>query len=428
MFHQTMVTETVASGSSEHTRMLVESGAAEGLIALLGSRNWEVREQAVWALGNVAGDGPASRDALLARGLVPALVALVTAATNTLLPPSLMRNAAWALASVFRGRPGPALPAVQAALPTLAALVRYPDPEVATDALWGAAYATDGGDARADAALAAGLVDAVLRALPAAPAAQQLPALRTLGNVVAGTAPHLVPALLARGAGPVLVRVASDTSSTSRAAQREALWALANIAADSPAAVAALVAAGAVPVVVGALAHAPDAGVRREAAWALGHCLATAADAQLAALAAADGVAAALARALAFRDTALVLLLLRATARLLAAAPPAAAVAFEEAGGAARLEELQEHVDNDVYAAAADLIDTYFTDTGVPDEPDALYARDDGGDVACDGDDDDGSSSSAASTPLFATPEPPVSLSTVVPAPPMALSEVHFFQ
>ena len=419
----------------------MESGAAEPLIALLASKNWEVREQAVWALGNVAGDGPACRDALLARGLVPALVALLTAATNTLLPPSLMRNAAWALASVFRGRPGPALAAVQPALPTVAALVRYPDPEVATDALWAASYATDGGPARADAALAAGVLDAVLQVLrpgatataaPGAAAQQQqhqqqqlqlqllLPALRTVGNVVAAGAPHLVTALLVRDAVPALVHAARTAP---RAAQREALWALSNVAAESAAGVGAvLAAADGVPALV-ALAAAPDHGVRREAAWALAHCLAAATDAQLAALAAAAGVVGALARALAFRDTALVLLLLRGTARVLALGG-SAVVAFEEAGGAARLEELQEHVDNDVYAAAADLIDAYFTDAGDG------YIDGDGDGAGIDGDGE------GASTPLFAgagagacaSPEPAVSLATVVPAPPMALADVQFFQ
>lgn len=34
----------------------------------------DVREQAVWALGNVAGDSPRCRDAVLAAGVLPPLL------------------------------------------------------------------------------------------------------------------------------------------------------------------------------------------------------------------------------------------------------------------------------------------------------------------------------------------------------------------
>lgn len=44
----------VASGESRHTNELVKCGAVQPLLRLLGSPSWEIREQAVWALGNVA--------------------------------------------------------------------------------------------------------------------------------------------------------------------------------------------------------------------------------------------------------------------------------------------------------------------------------------------------------------------------------------
>ena len=52
----------IASGASHQTRAVVEQGAIPYFVRLLSCRVSEVVEQAVWALGNIAGDGPDFRD------------------------------------------------------------------------------------------------------------------------------------------------------------------------------------------------------------------------------------------------------------------------------------------------------------------------------------------------------------------------------
>lgn len=65
----------IASGTSEQTRVVLDCGAVHVLVTLLDSTAGdEVREQAVWALGNVAGDSPACRDAVVAAGVLPPLL------------------------------------------------------------------------------------------------------------------------------------------------------------------------------------------------------------------------------------------------------------------------------------------------------------------------------------------------------------------
>ncbi|KAI3908745.1 hypothetical protein MKW98_029295 [Papaver atlanticum] len=56
------------SGTSENIKVVIELGAIPIFVALLSSPSDDVKEQAVYALGNVAGDSPKCRDLVLCHG------------------------------------------------------------------------------------------------------------------------------------------------------------------------------------------------------------------------------------------------------------------------------------------------------------------------------------------------------------------------
>lgn len=59
------------------TEAVVAGGALPGIIRLIQSPSDECRNQALWAIGNIAGDGSSTRDACLAAGATTAIIELL---------------------------------------------------------------------------------------------------------------------------------------------------------------------------------------------------------------------------------------------------------------------------------------------------------------------------------------------------------------
>ncbi|KAL3614154.1 hypothetical protein CASFOL_042228 [Castilleja foliolosa] len=74
-FEATWVLTNIASGASGYTEVMIDHGVIPTFVRILGSPSDAVREQAVCALGNIAGDSPKSRDLVLTLGALMPLLA-----------------------------------------------------------------------------------------------------------------------------------------------------------------------------------------------------------------------------------------------------------------------------------------------------------------------------------------------------------------
>ncbi|RZC72037.1 hypothetical protein C5167_035218 [Papaver somniferum] len=91
----------IAASTSEHTRVVIQHSVVPKLVQLLSSGNADVREQSVWALGNIDGDSPSCRDYVLSQGAMVPLLSQFCKHSKE----SILRNTTWTLSNLCRGKP-----------------------------------------------------------------------------------------------------------------------------------------------------------------------------------------------------------------------------------------------------------------------------------------------------------------------------------
>ena len=83
-----------------------------------------VCEQAVWALGNIIGDGPHLRDYVIGLGVVQPLLSFI----NPEIPISFLRNVTWVVVNLCRNKdPPPPVQTIREILPALNMLIHHSD-------------------------------------------------------------------------------------------------------------------------------------------------------------------------------------------------------------------------------------------------------------------------------------------------------------
>ncbi|OBS60612.1 hypothetical protein A6R68_08240, partial [Neotoma lepida] len=203
----------IASGTSEQTRAVVKGGAIQPLIELLSSPHLTVCEQAVWALGNIAGMGKA---------FTPPFTFCLLCTPSQI---TFLRNITWTLSNLCRNKnPYPCEQAVMQMLPALSQLLQHHDNEILSDTCWALSYLTEGHNERIHHVVAMGVLPRLVELMTSSELIILTPSLRTVGNVVTGTEQQTQMAIDA-GMLKVLGQLLRHPKSS---IQKEAAWAMSN--------------------------------------------------------------------------------------------------------------------------------------------------------------------------------------------------------
>uniref|UniRef100_A0A8C7THP4 Importin subunit alpha n=1 Tax=Oncorhynchus mykiss TaxID=8022 RepID=A0A8C7THP4_ONCMY len=361
----------IASGTSQQTQAVVKSNAVPLFLRLLHSPHHNVCEQAVWALGNIIGDGPQCRDYVISLGVVKPLLSFI----NPSIPITFLRNVTWVIVNLCRNKdPPPPMETVQELLPALCVLIYHTDINILVDTVWALSYLTDGGNEQIQMVIDSGVVPFLVPLLSHQEVKVQTAALRAVGNIVTGTDEQTQVVLNC----DVLSHFPNLLTHPKEKINKEAVWFLSNITAGNQQQVQAVIDAGLVPLIIHQLAKG-DFGTQKEAAWAISNLTISGRKDQESNTHTHTHTHCNLHI---MKDSQVVQVVLDGLKNvLIMAGDEASTIAeiIEESGGLEKIENLQQHENEDIYKLAFEIIDQYFSGDDIDEDPSLIPEATQGG-------------------------------------------------
>jgi HEAT repeat protein len=263
------VLANITAGTLAAKMAVIKAEAVPVFIRLMRHPNGDIREQCIWALGNIASDGPKLRDYVLQEDIMsPLLENVVYALDQGAQPIKTIRNGAWAINNLCRGRdPPPSWDQISGSLRVLPRLLQVKDDEIIIDCAWTLAYMTSEKKSITD-LIKSKVIPHLIPLLGHPNVSVQVPALRAVGNIATGTDRETQSIIDAGG----LALLRNLLNHTKTLIVREACWAISNVTAGTPEQLQAVLDANIIPKLISLLAYA-DYKIREEACWALGNAM-----------------------------------------------------------------------------------------------------------------------------------------------------------
>ena len=357
-FEIAWIITNIASGTSEQTLELVDHGVIPILIEFIQENNINLTSQCVWALGNIAGDSSKCREYLLKTNLMEILLIQINESKNI----SFLRNAVWTLSNLCREKPGLEEINYSSVLSTLGKLMFSIDTDILTDLSWALSYISDGSENIIEGIVNSGMLPRITELLMHSDTRVQTPALRTIGNIVTGN-DNQTQAVINSSALPCLLNL---LKSNKKSIKREACWAISNITAGNVYQIQAVIDCEIFPTLVNLL-ESSEMDVKKEAAWAISNATTGGTRDQIDYLIECNSLPP-LIKLLDCTDVRIIKVILEGLENILEIGEEDKKIHgknlyishIEQAGGLERIENLQQHPNNEIYEGSVKILERFF--------------------------------------------------------------------
>lgn len=220
----------ICACDNEYVDAVIQANAVPLLVKLTSSNHYtKIQDQAVWALGNIMGSGPKYRDLVIRSKILPQLLNSLQI-TDMIL--EYKQRIIWVLSNVFRAKPAPKFDSVKDCFPVLIRLVEYEeDVNSIINAIWALFYITGWGKKGIDTIIYnKNVVRTLVKLVYHSCKDVQIPAIKTIGNIIAQGTDKNVDILIKMG---VLEGFKSVINSNHMILNIEVVWILSNITAGT---------------------------------------------------------------------------------------------------------------------------------------------------------------------------------------------------
>merc|ERR1712156_446060 len=258
----------IASGTADHTKEVVKSGAVPHLIALMSHSDPKICVQVTWALANIAGDGVELRDYVINQGIVQPLLALIHKSENS----KHLGDFTWTLSNLCRNyNKPPAAELGRFILPTLyqwtqtghRGLIYRKDVDVVRYSCLAIAYLTHTRSENIQLVVDSGVVTRLVELLDWKDTRVLAHAMRSIGNIATGTNVQ-TEIILRQG---VLSKMDRLLRHPKKSLVKEACWIMSNIMAGTERQKQRVIDTGLLASLTEVLTHG-DLKAKKEVAWA----------------------------------------------------------------------------------------------------------------------------------------------------------------
>eukprot|EP01028_Stygiella_incarcerata_P001165 TRINITY_DN1186_c0_g1_i1.p1 TRINITY_DN1186_c0_g1~~TRINITY_DN1186_c0_g1_i1.p1 ORF type:complete len:464 (-),score=137.30 TRINITY_DN1186_c0_g1_i1:1169-2497(-) len=344
-FETAWILTNIASGKETGTRAVMETGAIPVLLGKLASSTGDVKQQVLWAIGNIAGDHEIAFEELMKYHAFEVIVQELQGESSI---SKSVKYGVWTIGNLLRGRASPPLDLIGPALDLFVFYLSCEDESVIVDVCWALNYVTAKGEDHIQSVLDVGLAPKLVAFLRKS----------FISLIIMWMGQTLLNAGLV-ASFPILLQHSVQKI------VKEACWALSNITAGPSSHVQLVIDAGIMPFMM-TLSTSHNPGISCEAMWTLANAT-NGTTSQIRYLVD-NGIIGVIRRHLQGSHAKTILVALDALKNVLKSgrqmnAPPAEnpyCIMFEQESGLDALESLQWHQNVDIYNKAVNILEIYF--------------------------------------------------------------------